>query len=959
MQDYKLYRKTIATLATILMVLASLVGGHTSFAWAQDEEEETVVSESTESQPEETETEVSEPAEKSSEKQKDTSKVDESSTATETPSVDEDAEATESEELEMDIGSGPPAPMRATRQASDPRLIDGDWRDLPIADNPSLPQRCGLNIALVFDLSNSIGENGLGQTRRAGREVVGALAGTPTTVGLYNFGTNAPVENTRDYDALDLQDPDQVNTALRTVANYTHGGASETDAFRDWGGTNWEGALKNVKNSGVKYDVVYFITDGAPTTNDDLLPRNVNGAKIDGWTGDAGRITHNYDITSAIKAANEIKNGGTRIEALAVGNFHRRTPVLKDDVGYGGDVAWVPFTDGSTYVRADYADIPRGQFRVVRTNPDLRYAYQEGVGKTLGNYYVTESGNPYYFRLEDEVASTPVVGSGWSYNVNVANQQGTIWSKRVPAQGYSQVYAPSYNTAIEIMGTLVGPGNDGLHEITNYNYLTQQLKDAATETCAGTLTVQKQIVDSDGNVLQEKVPGWKFEGYDLQGDLTASLLDGTTGFTGTTNDDGEVVFKFKTAEPHKNGTISIREIMQDGFSIHQQDGLNAKCESVDLTDPNAVATGEQVINDPNDSLGFNVGIGTGKAVHCIVQNQKGGSFHVAKTPHEDQDKDTDGNQPKAPVKNGEVTAYYDISVTNNSDDKATLKAPVIDTVTFPDGMTIKTVEFEYNGDPIDATQLGDDHRYEFKPEIFGEFKGNETKQITVKVTARVDPKTQKSILDGTYQKCESANPSSPDNPRSMFNAVSLEGEVQEPDPVADNQACVDPELEPLVFSVHKVDADNQAVSLDGARFTVYPASVTDFGASDEGIELVPVQGDNSRLKLPEDAKLLAGKYKLVETKAPNVNGQQYSLLPNPIVFELKLVDGRSVVEIDAANTGVASVDDNDASIITVANVYSGKLPKTGGIGVGVVALIGLVIVSAGVYFARRGNSGQD
>ena len=47
------------------------------------------------------------------------------------------------------------------------------------------------------------------------------------------------------------------------------------------------------------------------------------------------------------------------------------------------------------------------------------------------------------------------------------------------------------------------------------------------------------------------------------------------------------------------------------------------------------------------------------------------------------------------------------------------------------------------------------------------------------------------------------------------------------------------------------------------------------------------------------------------------------------------------------------------SVIKVANVYAGELPKTGGAGVGILALIGLLIVSAGVYVARRGNKDKD
>ena len=62
-------------------------------------------------------------------------------------------------------------------------------------DDPALPPRCGLNVALLFDLSFSVDGN-LREVQNAGIGYVNALAGTPSSVALYTMGTHAPVNST-------------------------------------------------------------------------------------------------------------------------------------------------------------------------------------------------------------------------------------------------------------------------------------------------------------------------------------------------------------------------------------------------------------------------------------------------------------------------------------------------------------------------------------------------------------------------------------------------------------------------------------------------------------------------------------------------------------------------------------------------------------------------------------------
>lgn len=677
------------------------------------------------------------------------------------------------------------APEDPNNPSSDD-FVRGDWRNKMVADNPALPERCGLNVALVFDLSNSVGERGLQGTKNAGKAFINSLYGTPTNIGIYNFGTYAPVNHIPNLPNLDLTNRDDVNTALNNIDSFEYGSHYVNDMYDDNGGTNWEGALKNVRNSGVKYDVVYFVTDGVPTTNNAISPTNYNNYNYDGWYGDPGRITHNQDISKAIDQANLLKDSGTRVEVLAVGDFTSGVPVLKDSVGYNGGVYWYDYGDGTFDPQFSAVNPQKKTFWVTPAgadgDPDFTPLYDSQIGR-FGYYRPLLNNYPYHFYLEDEITSS-TTGQRNSKTIYYNNDDGTgRWSTTVTWD----VYRSNYTSGQEIMKSISGSAENDVRFVDNYDHLAAQLKEAATQYCQGSLIVQKQIVNENGEIIDEKAEGWTFTDSALEGDLRLIRRDGSDENSQTTDETGQVGYRFKTDVPHKNGKVTIDEIAQEGYALHQQDGQNAKCNVTDVAGGGGESKPISVENSGN--TGFSVGIGTGTAVYCIVQNKKS-----------------------------------DVVVN---------------------------------------------------------------------------------------------------------------------------------------FSVQKVDAENNGEPLDGAQFTVYPATVTDFANSTEGIALIPVEGDGSKLVLPPDAKLKPGSYQLVETKAPTgPDGRQYSLLPQPITFNLAAgPDGKS--EVTLPDTSFAVVDDNDLSVIKVANVYAGELPKTGGAGVGILALIGLLIVSAGVYVARRGNKDKD
>src|SRR5699024_8460905 len=64
--------------------------------------------------------------------------------------------------------------------------------------NPDIHQ-CGLNFALVYDLSSSLSSDDVDNAKTAGTAFVNALEGTPSKVGVYSFGTNAPAGNNNNH----------------------------------------------------------------------------------------------------------------------------------------------------------------------------------------------------------------------------------------------------------------------------------------------------------------------------------------------------------------------------------------------------------------------------------------------------------------------------------------------------------------------------------------------------------------------------------------------------------------------------------------------------------------------------------------------------------------------------------------------------------------------------------------
>ncbi|WP_211215196.1 vWA domain-containing protein [Nesterenkonia alba] len=183
--------------------------------------------------------------------------------------------------------------------------------------NPSMPDRCGLDVAVTLDFSSSMDgdERALADATTA---FVDSLEGTPSSMALFNFGTDSPVSSSLpDLPGFNFAQPESVSTSAgaQTVRGWYTDGQGNPNFNIPHGqhaqgqGTNWHRGFEHPASQPYDYDVLVFVTDGNPT----LHGRNPNTA------GQLGATTRYQDIEQAIFAANSLKAQGTQVLAVGAG----------------------------------------------------------------------------------------------------------------------------------------------------------------------------------------------------------------------------------------------------------------------------------------------------------------------------------------------------------------------------------------------------------------------------------------------------------------------------------------------------------------------------------------------------------------------------------------------------------------------------------------------------------------
>ena len=163
------------------------------------------------------------------------------------------------------------------------------WADR--RDNPPYPTTCGLNVALLIDVSGSIAPS-LAQVKAAANGFVDALTGTPSTIAVYSFSTDAHTV----LNPTPVSETSGANTVKAAINSLTAGGA-----------TNWDAGLFQVVSAPTPYDAVIMLTDGSPTV---YGPPPASGP---------GNFTRFAEVEQGVFSANAVKAEGTKVVAVGVG----------------------------------------------------------------------------------------------------------------------------------------------------------------------------------------------------------------------------------------------------------------------------------------------------------------------------------------------------------------------------------------------------------------------------------------------------------------------------------------------------------------------------------------------------------------------------------------------------------------------------------------------------------------
>lgn len=471
------------------------------------------------------------------------------------------------------------------------------------AKNPALPQRCGVNVALVFDTSDSLLQHPQGPraSRAAGLSIINALEGTGSHMAIYNFASPARRVDNIHADKQSLNDENGVKK-LRAALN----GFTATYGRSEHGGTNYQAGLQQVPHG--EFEVVYFITDGLPTTNNDDYP---------GEGFDNGNHINKSDLSLAVDAANALKAQGTRIETVMVGVPSMTEHILNDKFFNLTHAArksekWEKYKD---YGYPSYVD-PQKKVNGLEIPSDSVREMIELGGQIM------MADKPELDRRHFEITNQPEI-----WRAGIRNTESIA----------ADISSPDAVTLVD-----------------KFSKLEDSLRDLVLKNCFGSINVTKLIRGENNKVS----PGhdWTFETSTVDGkNRIVNGVDGKTlanQVTDTTNDQGNFGRKLN----QKNQTaptaqrVKVVEQQQPGFMLQPYaENKNATCTATVFDGKNNEWKTQSVeIENVDDTAkpGFTVAVPASAIVNCSVVNARVSklSLTVKKVSFGDDPKPLDGSK---------------------------------------------------------------------------------------------------------------------------------------------------------------------------------------------------------------------------------------------------------------------------------------------------------------------------
>lgn len=505
------------------------------------------------------------------------------------------------------------------RVVDEARVDPVNW-SVPKVGNPSdgpvdTTPRCsiGTNIAIVLDASDSIWrEGGVDAMAESARTVIRALEGTSSNVGIYNFGSIAPRLDNAQVEYQSTATASGMRALYTAVNNYQDRmnnlqiGDTNSTTMPGTGATNWEAALTQIRdyndrNPGDKYETVYFVTDGYPTWSNAPNPGGAEG-------GSAG-VVHVSDVARARDVADQVKAQGSYIQPLLV-NIPKdyKEPVAKDQ--------FAAYDDREKYRRQNNGKEPQYTYLIWGGGQD-RYLREYLRQQQMDIYTATDS-TALGYGFGDPLASNTEIGSSRFPQPQPDMRRPFDGAYPVLDERDWSTWAAAEKTPGE-MGNAIGDSNAVVVE--TFEDLIKTLPRLTLADCDGSITIMKQVVDSNGEQIQDvSLEGWAFQADTLNGQFLLGPTGRTKSLTQATDASGQVTFNFETDIPDQKVDVEITESQRDGYKLMQDaNGNNATCSSVDTTTGAVTELGE--ISNTGET-GFRLVSTPGQVIRCSVSNEK-------------------------------------------------------------------------------------------------------------------------------------------------------------------------------------------------------------------------------------------------------------------------------------------------------------------------------------------------
>ena len=271
--------------------------------------------------------------------------------------------------------------------------------------NPDPAQQCGLDVAVIQDLSGSVTSAQLEALKGATDTFADSLVGTPSRLALFSFSSTSPASGaTQNY------------PGLTSVA--TQQGADAFKArYQSWtsgGGTNWDRGLAAPAQAAPNYDLAIVITDGNPT----YYSQPAEGP------GNFNRIR---EMENGVFSANALKAQDTRVLAVGVGSGVDDPATALNLRAISGPTAY----DGTNATTADY-------FQVADYDAVGAALRQLALGDCDGSLSVVKQ----IVGADGDIANATPGGAGWTFDAATTTAGVTLPTTTATTDSTSAVNFP-------------------------------------------------------------------------------------------------------------------------------------------------------------------------------------------------------------------------------------------------------------------------------------------------------------------------------------------------------------------------------------------------------------------------------------------------------------------------------------------------------------------------------------